>query len=204
VSSISRKVSSGVSYRGITSKASSQSRPLPMHICSSRTKKKVHFLWFLLFPVVEGTGPVEIQKTPPPNARFAQNADLNEMYKKCCRIFKIRRLHGDLLLSSLLRESFSRDCEHALEALAALGSILAESVHSDLLDAVLDFLPPAAHCDNLGRLVKDGLARCASGCVANSLLHRQKLAPCQVLRAHGNGLFARVDVGYFVDEAGIV
>jgi hypothetical protein len=114
------------------------------------------------------------------------------------------RLHGNLLLSPLLRESFSRDGENALEALAALGSVLAESVHGDLFDAVLDFLPSSAHCNNLGRLVEDGLAGCASRSVSDSLLYRQKLAPCQVLRAHGNGLFARVDVGYFVDEAGIV
>jgi hypothetical protein len=161
-------------------------------------------LWFLLFPVLEATGPEEIQKTPPPDARFAQNADLNEMYKKVVASLKNRRLHGNLLLPSLLGESFSRDCQNALEALATFGSVLAESVHGNLFDAVLDFLPSAAHCDDLGRLVEDGLAGSASWCVSDSLLHRQKLAPCQVLRAHSDGLFTRVDVGHFVDKAGIV
>lgn len=114
------------------------------------------------------------------------------------------RLHHDLLLPPLLREGFSGNGENALEALAALGGVLAESVHGDLFDAVLDFLPSAAHCNNLGRLVEDGLARSASRGVSYSLLHRQKLAPCQVLRAHGDGLFARVDVGYFVNQTSIV
>lgn len=114
------------------------------------------------------------------------------------------RLRSDLLLPSLLSESFSRNSQDALEAFAALCGILAESVHSDLLNTVLDFLPSATHCDDLGRLVKGRLARGASWGVSDGLLHRQKLAPCQVLRAHGDGLFARVDVGHFVDETSIV
>lgn len=76
-----------------------------------------------------------------------------------------------LLLSPLLREDFAGDSEHPLEALAALGRVLAEPVNSDLLDAVLDLLPATAHGDDFGRLVEDGLARCVGGGVADGLLH---------------------------------
>lgn len=109
-----------------------------------------------------------------------------------------------LLLPPLLREDFARNSEHSLKALATLGRVLAEPVNGDFLDAVLDLLPAAAHGDDFGRLVEDCLARGVGGSVADGLLHGEKLAPGQVLGAHCDGLFARVDVGDFVDEAGFV
>jgi hypothetical protein len=77
-----------------------------------------------------------------------------------------------LLLPPLLREDFPGDGEHSLEALAALGCVLAEPVNGDFLDAVLDLLPAAAHGDDFGCLVEDchaGPVGC--GCVADGLLH---------------------------------
>jgi len=109
-----------------------------------------------------------------------------------------------LLLPPLLRKDFAGDFEHSLEALAALSRVLAEPVHGDFLDAVLDLLPAAAHGDDFGRLIEDGPARGVGGGVAHGFLHGEELAPGQVLGAHCDGLFARVDVGYFVDEAGFV
>ena len=114
------------------------------------------------------------------------------------------RSKRSLLLPPLLCEDFAGDGEHPLEALATLGRVLAEPVNGDLLDAVLDLLPAAAHGDDFGRLVEGCLARVVGGGVADGLLHGQKLTPGHVLGAHGNGLFARVDVGDFVDEAGFV
>ena len=108
------------------------------------------------------------------------------------------------LLLALLRESLPGDSEDSLEALAALSGVLAEALDSDFLDAVLDLLPATAHGNDLGRLVEVGLARAAGGSVSDSLLHREKLTPGHVLRAHCDGLFARVDVGDFVDETGVV
>lgn len=109
-----------------------------------------------------------------------------------------------LLLPPLLRENFARDGEHPLKALAALSRVLAEPVNGDFLDAVLNLLPAATHRNDLGGLVEDGLARRGGGSVADGLLHGEELAPGQVLGAHCDGLFARVDVGDFVDEAGVV
>ena len=109
-----------------------------------------------------------------------------------------------LLLPPLLRKDFAGDFEHSLEALAALSRVLAEPVHGDFLDAVLDLLPAAAHGDDFGRLVEDGLARSVGGGVAHGFLHGEEFAPGQVLGAHCDGLFARVDVGDFVHEAGFV
>lgn len=107
-------------------------------------------------------------------------------------------------MPALLREGLPGDGEHSLEALAALGGVLAEPVDGDLFDAVLDLLPAAAHRDDLGGLVEVRLAGSAGGSVADGLLHREKLAPGHVLRAHGDGFLARVDVGDFVYEAGVV
>ena len=76
-----------------------------------------------------------------------------------------------LLLPPLFREDFAGDGEHSLEAFAALGRVLAEPVNGDFLNAVLDLLPAAAHCDDLGGLVEDGLARGVGGSVADGLLH---------------------------------
>ena len=109
-----------------------------------------------------------------------------------------------LLLPPLLREDFAGNSKHSLETLAALSRVLAEPVNGDFLDAVLNFLPAAAHRDDLGGLVEDGLARGGGGSVADGLLHREELAPGQILGAHCDRLFARVDVGDFVDEAGFV
>lgn len=109
-----------------------------------------------------------------------------------------------LLLPPLLREDFARNSEHSLEALTALSRVLAEPVNGNFLDAVLNLLPAAAHRDDFRRLVEDGLARRGRGSVADGLLHGEELAPGQVLGAHCDGLFARVDVGDFVDEAGVV
>lgn len=109
-----------------------------------------------------------------------------------------------LLLPPLLREDFAGNSKHSLETLAALSRVLAEPVNGDFLDAVLNFLPAAAHRDDLGGLVEDGLARGGGGSVADGLLHREELAPGQILGAHCDRLFARVDVGDFVDEAGVV
>jgi hypothetical protein len=75
------------------------------------------------------------------------------------------------LLPPLLGKHFARDGEHSLEALAALSRVLAEPVNCDLFDAVLDLLPAAAHCDDLGRLVEDCPAWCVRGSVADCLLH---------------------------------
>jgi hypothetical protein len=109
-----------------------------------------------------------------------------------------------LLLPPLLGKNFPRNGEHPLEALATLSRVLAEPVNSNLLDAVLDLLPATTHRNHFGRLVEDCLARGVGGCVADGLLHGEELAPGQVLGAHCDGLFARVDVGDFVDEAGFV
>jgi hypothetical protein len=75
------------------------------------------------------------------------------------------------LLPPLLGEHFARDGEHSLEALAALSRVLAEPVNGDLFDAVLNLLPAAAHCDDLGRLVENSSAGGIRGSVANGLLH---------------------------------
>lgn len=109
-----------------------------------------------------------------------------------------------LLLPPLLGKNLPGNSKNSLEALAALGGVLAKAIHADLLDAVLDLLPAAAERDDLGRLVEIGLAGVVAGGVSHGLLHGQQLAPGQVLRAHGDGLFLRVDVGDFVDEASFV
>ena len=109
-----------------------------------------------------------------------------------------------LLLPPLLGKDFPRNGKHPFEALATLSRVLAEPVNSDLFNAVLDLLPAAAHRDDLGRLVENRLAWAIGSSVADGLLHGEELAPGQVLGAHCDGLFARVDVGDFVDEAGFV
>lgn len=139
-------------------------------------------------------------------ARSKRRHKVFSSHKKCIIaprgwVFRSKR---SLLLPPLLCEDFAGDGEYPLEALATLGRVLAEPVNGDLLDAVLDLLPAAAHGDDFGRLVEGRLAWGVGGGVADGLLHGQKLAPGQVLGAHGNGLFARVDVGDFVDEAGFV
>jgi hypothetical protein len=75
------------------------------------------------------------------------------------------------LLPPLLGEHFARDGEHSLEALAALSRVLAEPVNGDLFDAVLNLLPAAAHCDDLGRLVEDCPAWSVRSSIADCLLH---------------------------------
>ena len=109
-----------------------------------------------------------------------------------------------LLLSPLLGKGFARNRQHALEAFSSLRCVFAEPVDCDLFDAVLDLLPATAHGDDLGGLVEHGLVGTVDRGVSDGLLHRQKLAPGQVLGAHGDRLLARVDVGDFVDSAGIV
>lgn len=113
-------------------------------------------------------------------------------------------LSSQLLLPPLLGEDLARNRQDSLEAFSSFGCVLAEPVDCDLLDAVLDLLPATAHGDDLSSLVEHGLSGAVDGSVSDSLLHREQFAPGQVLRAHGDGLLARVDVRDFVDQAGIV
>lgn len=115
----------------------------------------------------------------------------------------LTHLSSDLLLSALLSKCLSRDSQHPLKTLAALSRVLAESVRCSLLNAVLNLLPATAKRNDLSCLVEVCLARGARRGVSDSLLHREQLAPGQVLRAHGDRLFAGVDVGDFIDEAAV-
>jgi hypothetical protein len=147
----------------------------------------------------------------PTSCPLAHNADIKlvkQVYigsrPRCLCSGMVLRSKRRLLLSPLLREDFPGNGEHSFETLATLGSVLAEPVNGDFLDAVLDLLPAAAHRDNLGRLVENRHAGHVGSSVSDGLLHREELTPGQVLGAHGDGFLARVDVGDFVDEAGVV
>jgi hypothetical protein len=101
---------------------------------------------------------------------------------------------------SLLLEDLSRALEHHLKPLLAGLCVLLEAIDGELLDAVLDLLPPPAKRCNLGALDEVGFVgrRCCRWCVDAGLADLKEVGPCDVHRAHGELLGDGVDVGGFV------
>lgn len=90
--------------------------------------------------------------------------------------------------------------QDTLETLTALESILLESRHQGIFDAVLDSLPAAAQGGDAGGLDKLCLVL-AQGLVDDLLLDVDEIAPRQILADHRESLVAGVDIGCLEDVA---
>lgn len=101
---------------------------------------------------------------------------------------------------SLFLEDLSGALEHHLETFLASLCVLLEAIDGELLDAVLDLLPPPAECCDLGALGEVGLIgrRCRLWCVDAGFADLEEVGPCDVHRAHGELLGDGVDVRGFV------
>lgn len=114
------------------------------------------------------------------------------------------RRHPKLLpppLLPLLRKHLPTNRQHPLKPLSASCSILPEPLHRELLDRILNLLPPAAQRNNPRMLLERRLARNLTWHIHHRLLDREEVTPGHVLRAHGDLLRRGVDVGDFIDQA---
>ena len=105
----------------------------------------------------------------------------------------------------LLLEHLPGPFKYHLEALLACLCVLLEAIDSELLDAVLNLLPPSAECCDLCPLGETCLVqwRCGVGCVDAGFADLKQVGPGDVHRAHGKLLGNGVHVRRLVDHRSI-
>lgn len=111
------------------------------------------------------------------------------------------RLQALVLELALFTEDATAHFEDGFEPFTATLGILAEALHTCLLDLVLDLLPATAESGDLGFLQE---LRRGVGCVRRWLVYDgladvEDVGPGQVGRAHGDLLGLGIDVGDLVD-----